>query len=144
MTKLNKTGAVTISQVLIGVMLLVAVVIGFATIMLDVTDQYGVSLENDTWDDSYDFVNSLNEISGEQASVATEADPDTSSFEPFSKVVSAFRKVGQAFGMFHIMISTFFNSFAGGAATSLIAITYSLIAFVIIFAILSAIWKYQL
>lgn len=131
-------------DILLGILFFSAVILGLNVFLVNTANEYGVTLDNDTWGDTYDIISEMETLSGEQQAIVGEEDTDTSWYEPFVKIGSAVKMTGRTIGMFQGIASHFLGEKVVNANPLLATIVGVAIVIIVIFAIASVLWKYAM
>ena len=133
-----------LKQILIGTLLISAVILGLTSMLGAMASDYGVTIENDTWQGTYNVVQNISDLVGEQGEVIDEAGTDTTAFDPWAKLGAVVKMIGKIPSLIGNMISDFFATLFRGAVTVYELIALTLVSIIVIFAILDAFrrWKH--
>tara|TARA_Y100000310_G_scaffold69524_1_gene65038 strand:- start:1949 stop:2362 length:414 start_codon:yes stop_codon:yes gene_type:complete len=135
-----------LSNILIGILLVSATIFGFNLLIVEMSGNYGASLDNDTWAESYDVLEDIQGLESggkNMGEIITEEDPKPSVLTPFYKISSAIRMVGGSVSMLGKMVVEFVGGTLG-ANPYVSAVIITIISIIVLFAIASTLWKWNM
>lgn len=135
---------VKLRNLIIGGLAMSIVILGLTLVLTTMSTSYGITIENTTWQEDFDTINNLSLILAQESDVIDSTGINPDAFNPFAKLVAGIKLVGVTSKLYADILLTFlgaeFLDIPPSIAMSLLAI----LGAIVLFAIITAIWRFNI